>query len=597
MPLTMTKRIILSLLLCTGPLALSAPAPSTVKAAAGPASGPGDAEFMALADRYIDKLYLPTQPSTATALGVHSYDDQLEDYSKAGMNRLTERLQHWEARLTAVNMANLSETVRGDHALLLSNVRSTLQSLTVLKPWQYNPDVYSSGITSSAFTLMERNFAPAEQRLRLLVAREAKMPAVLAAARINLSHPPKVYTEIALEQLPGLIGFFSKDVPLAFKDVTDSALLEQFSTSNAAVIKALTEYQQWLQNDLLPKSDGDFRIGTDNFQRKLALDEMVTTPIDQLLALDLANLHANQAEFARIAKELEPTKTVREVLAELAANHPPPDQLLSAFKDTFKGLVSFINAKHIITIPSPIPPLLEETPPFMRATTFASMDTPGPFEPTAKEAYFNVTLPEASWSDERVAQFMAQFSYPVINAVATHEAYPGHYTQFLWMFNVHDRVRKIFGANSNVEGWAHYCEQMMLDEGLAQALFPTDLRQQKFLRLGELQDALLRNARFYVGIKLHTTDMSLEDAVDFFVNEGYQSPAVGLVETKRGTSNPTYLYYTLGKLEIMKLRKDVQAKLGKHFNLQTFHDDFMKEGSPPIQIVRRAMLHDDSPAL
>ena len=137
----------------------------------------------------------------------------------------------------------------------------------------------------------------------------------------------------------------------------------------------------------------------------------------------------------------------------------------------------------------------------------------------------------------------------------------------------------------------------MLDEGLAQALFPTDLRQQKFLRLGELQDALLRNARFYVGIKLHTTDMSLEDAVDFFVNEGYQSPAVGLVETKRGTSNPTYLYYTLGKLEIMKLRKDVQAKLGKHFNLQTFHDDFMKEGSPPIQIVRRAMLHDDSPAL
>jgi len=597
MPLKMTPRIILLLLLCSGPLALSAPAPSAKKSATGPASVSSDAEFMTLADRYIDKVYLPTQPSTATALGVHLYDAQLEDYSKPGLTRLAERLMHWEARLAAVNTSKLSEAVRGDHALLLNNIRSTLQTLTVLKPWQYNPDVYSSGITSSAFTLIERNFAPAEERLRLLVARENKMPAVLAAARVNLSHPPKVYTEIALEQLPGLIGFFSTDVPLAFKDVTDNTLQKQFATSNAAVIKALNDYQQWLQNDLLPQSDGDFRIGKDNFQRKLALDEMVTTPIDQLLTLDLANLHANQAEFARIAKELEPTKTAREVLAELAANHPPPEHLLSAFKDTFKGLVSFINTKHIITIPSPIPPLLEETPPFMRATTFASMDTPGPFEPTAKEAYFNVTLPDASWSDERVAQFMAQFSYPVINAVATHEAYPGHYTQFLWMFDVHDRVRKIFGANSNVEGWAHYCEQMMLDEGLAQALFPTDVRQQKLLRLGQLQDALLRNARFYVGIKLHTTDMSLQDAVDFFVNEGYQSPAVGLVETKRGTSNPTYLYYTLGKLEIMKLRKDVQAKQGKHFDLQRFHDDFMKEGSPPIQIVRRAMLHDDSPAL
>ena len=285
------------------------------------------------------------------------------------------------------------------------------------------------------------------------------------------------------------------------------------------------------------------------------------------------------------------------MLAELASQHPLPDQILETFRANFKNVIGFIDAHHIITIPSKVEPKVVETPPFMRAITFASMDTPGPFEPQAKEAYLNVTLPEPSWPSKRIQQFMAQFSYPVITTVVVHEAYPGHYVQFLWMFDVHDRVRKIFNANSNVEGWAHYCEQMMLDEGLAQNLYPDDSRKQKFLKLGQLQDALLRNARFYVGIKLHTTDMTLAQAEDFFVKEGYQSQAVGVVETKRGTANPTYLYYTLGKLEIQKLRADVAAREGSKFDLQHFHDDFLLQGAPPIKIVRRAMLGDDSPAL
>ena len=192
---------------------------------------------------------------------------------------------------------------------------------------------------------------------------------------------------------------------------------------------------------------------------------------------------------------------------------------------------------------------------------------------------------------------MAQFSFPVIGSVATHEAYPGHYVQFLWMQKVHDRVRKLLGSSSNAEGWAHYCEQMMLDEGLAQALYPNDARQQKWLKLGQLQDALLRNARFVVGIKLHTGEFTFDQGVDFFVNEGYQSRAVGTVETTRGTADPTYLYYTLGKLQILKLRADVEAKEGSAFNLEKFHDAFMQQGFAPIKIVRRAMLGNDSPTL
>jgi len=569
-----------------------------VAGAAKPADmAASDRAFAQLADQYFDTFYLPTNPSAATSYGVHEYDGKLEDYSRAGIDVEVKALKGWEQRVEAIDPASLSLYVRGDRDLVLNNIRSALLTLQSIRPWEKNPDFYSSGITSSAFTLMERKFAPPETRLRDLISRERQMPAALLAARANLVNPPKIYTEIALEQLPGLIRFFQHDVPSAFADVTDAALKKEFAASNGAVIKALGEYQAWLKDDVLPKSHGDFRIGAKAFREKLKYDEMVDLPLDKLVALDEANMKANQAEFARVAKELDPDKTPREVLAELAADHPAPDKLLDTFRSTFDTLIGFIQSHHIITIPSTVRPTVEETPPFMRATTFASMDTPGPYETKATTAYFNVTLPEQDWPKQRTDEFMAQFSYPVITSIATHEAYPGHYIQFLWMHKVDDRVRKLLGSATNAEGWAHYCEQMMLDEGLAQYEFPKDRRQQLLLKLGQLQDALLRNARFIVGIKLHTGQMTLDQAKEFFVEQGYQSPAVGEVETKRGTSDPTYLYYTLGKLEILKLRADVEKKQGAKFSLEQFHDDFMQHGFAPIAIVRREMLHDDSPVL
>ena len=556
-----------------------------------------DKSFTRLADSYFDTYYFPTNPSTATSQGLHTFDSKLEDYSRAGIDANVKALQQWEARVNAVDPASLGEFVRGDRELVLNNIRSTLLTLQTIRPWQKNPDSYSSGITSSAFSLMERKFAPPDVRLRALIAREQQMPTALGEARKNLDNPPKIYTQIALEQLPGLVHFFQNDVPSAFTDVTDAALKKQFADSNAAVIKALLDYQTWLQKGVLPRSHGDFRIGAATFRDKLKYDEMVSTPLDQLIAIDMANMRQNQQAFADVAKQLDPGKTPRQVLGELASDYPPPDKILDTFRDTFSHLIAFINQKQIITIPSDVRPIVEETPPFMRATTFASMDTPGPYETVAKEAYFNVTLPEADWSKQRTQEFMAQFSYPVISTIATHEAYPGHYIQFLWMHHLDDRVRKLLGANTDVEGWAHYCEQMMLDEGLAQFEFPNDKHQQLLLRLGQLQDALLRNARFIVGIKLHTGQMTMDQAIDFFVKEGYQSRAVGEVETKRGTSDPTYLYYTLGKLQIMKLRADLAAKEGKDFNLMQFHNAFMQQGFAPIKIVREAMLHDSSPTL
>ena len=188
-----------------------------------------------------------------------------------------------------------------------------------------------------------------------------------------------------------------------------------------------------------------------------------------------------------------------------------------------------------------------------------------------------------------VEDYLKMFNRGVITSTSIHETYPGHYVQFLWVQSAPSKVRKLLGASSNSEGWAHYCEQMMIDEGYGAG----DLK----LRLGQLQDALLRNARYIVGIEMHTGQMTFDQAVNFFATEGYQTHESGLIETKRGTSDASYLYYTLGKLQILKLRADLEKKEGANFSLQQFHDNFLKQGFPPIKIVRRALMGDDSPTL
>jgi uncharacterized protein (DUF885 family) len=561
-------------------------------------SSPSVAAFRAMADQYFDEVYFKYSPTGGTLAGFHQYDAILEDYSAAEVESEIAAQHAFEKKFAAVSDAGLDPVSQADLTLLRNNIQSALLALETIRQWEKNPDVYSGGITNSAFSLMERKFASPDERLKSLVAREKQMPAVFEAARKNLKNPPHIYTEIAIAQLPGMIRFFQNDVPLAFKDATDAPTKAEFAKTNADVIAALQGYQEWLKTDLLPRSKGDYRIGAATFEKKLHYDEMVDTPLDKLLAIGFADLHKNQAEFNRIAAEVDPSKTPRQVLEELGADHPAPENLLQSFRDTFDGLISFIRQKHIITIPSDIRPILEETPPFMRAITFASMDTPGPFEKVAHEAYFNVTLPEKDWTAQHTSEYMASFNIGTIVSTSVHEAYPGHYVQFLWVPDAPSKVRKLLGANTNVEGWAHYCEQMMLDAGYGQpGTGAKDARQARLLHLGQLQDALLRDARFIVGIQMHTGTMTFDEGVDFFVKEGYQSHESALVETKRGTSDPTYLYYTLGKLEIMKLRADVQKKQGDSFSLQQFHDNFMRQGFPPIAIVRQAMLGDSSPAL
>jgi hypothetical protein len=550
-----------------------------------------------LADDFINQ-YLAFSPTASTQVGIHIHDAELDDYSAASIAKQVVWLQQFEKRVLAFDAKALNPTEAADREILLNNIHANLLELQVVRTFIKNPDTYSSGAAASVYVIMSRKFAPADERLRSVIAREKRFPRFFAEARANLKDVPRIYAEIALEQLPGTIGFFEKDLPSAFADATDPAVKSAFAESNAAAIKQLREYQNWLKSDLLPRSHGDFRIGAETFSKKLLYDDMVSTPLDRLLEVGMADLHKNQAEFQRIAKEVDPSKSPSEVLAQLQSMHPAPSDVMQSFRNTFDGLIAFINSHDIITIPGDRKPTLQQTPPFQRATTTASMDAPGPFEKVATEAYFNVTLPQPGDSPEDVTGIMAGLNVGTIISTSIHEVFPGHFTQYLWEKRAPTKLRMLLSANTNVEGWAHYTEQMMLDEGYAQpGAGAKDLRESHLIRLGQLQDALLRDARFIAGIQMHLGKFTLEQSREFFVKEGFQSRRIADIETKRGTSDPTYLYYTLGKLQILKLREDLRKKQGAAFSLVKFHDDFMSQGYPPIAIVRRALLGDSSPTL
>ena len=544
--------------------------------------------FDQLVDEYFD-FHFQFHPSDGTLNGFHQYDHKLEDYSAKAAAAEVAGLNDFKIRFEKLSTLTLTDDTIADRQLVINSIDARLLELNDIQMWKKNPDMYSSGASNAIFVLMARNFAPAEERLRATIDRENAALANFAAARENLKNPPKVYTEVALQQLPGIIGFFQKDVLDAFSSVTGPKLLAQFKTSNDAVIKALTDYQNYLQNDLLPVSNGDFRIGAENFRKKLLYEEMVDIPLDKLLEIGYANLHENQKRFKEVAAEIDPKRDPKDILADLEKDHVRPDQLLQTFRDVLASERDFIKQKQIVTLPSMEPPQVKETPPFLRALTTASMDFPGPYETKAPDATFNVTLPDPSWDATKTEEWMEGFNRGVIVSTSVHEVYPGHYTQYLWLKSAPSKVRKLLISNSNMEGWAHYTEQMMLDEGYGNG----DLK----LRLGQLEDALLRNARFIVGIEMHTGKMTMEQAREFFIKEGQQVPPVAEEEIKRGTSDPTYLVYTLGKLQIMKLRQDYHAMRGDQYSLREFHDTFMKQGPVPLKIIREKMLGNNSPTL
>src|SRR5262245_45584922 len=315
--------------------------------------------------------------------------------------------------------------------------------------------------------LMKRNFAPPVERLKSVTARLAGIPAVLQSMRANVARPPKEFTDLAIRVSRGSVGFFQNDVARWARESagSDSAALAAFAAVNDSVVKAMTAAADWLEKDLAKRSTGSFAIGAKAFSDKLRYEEMVDLPLDQILALGEENLREDRAAFLAVAQIVAPGKTPAEAMATLEADHPSKGTLLEATRATLEGTRQFLIDHQIVDIPSEVRPIVAETPPYARVGTFASMDTPGAFETNAAEAFYYVTPVEADWDATHAEEHLRLYNRAVMNIITIHEAFPGHYLQFLYVKQFPTKTRKLLYANTNVEGWAHYGEQMIVEEG------------------------------------------------------------------------------------------------------------------------------------
>jgi uncharacterized protein (DUF885 family) len=531
---------------------------------------------------------LQLYPERATHLGDHRFDDRVDDVSARGIDEVIQHAKKWIALFGADDAKDLSPANEADREWLLAHTDGELLWTEQVRSYQRDPEMYLP--TAAVNALIKRDFAPAEVRMRSVTGREVAALKNLEAARSNLKPAltPKVFVDIALQQMPGTIGFFNNDVPLAFAKLSDGPDKQAFVKANANLVAAIQDYSQWLKKDLMPKASGDYAIGAEAYRRMLNDADMVDIPLDQLEQVGIKELARLRDEFQKTAALIDSKHSPAEVMSSLSRVHPDANEVLPTVSAGLASIRSYVIAHHIATIPSDVLPMVRETPPYARATTFASMDSPGPFEKTP-EAFYYVTLPDPSWPAAKKDQLLAFYSAPSISDTSVHEVFPGHYVQFLNNRHNPDIVRLIYGSGADIEGWGLYCEQMMLDEGLHDS-------DPKY-RLAQLQMALMRSCRYLVGIRMHTQGMTVEQAAKFFEDNAYQTPHNAMVEALRGTGDPGYLRYQLGKLMILKLREDVRKQQGAAFDLGKFHDAFLKQGAVPIKLIRRAMLGSDGPLL
>jgi uncharacterized protein (DUF885 family) len=544
--------------------------------------------FKGTINRFIEEE-LTLYPERATALGDHRFDARVDDDSAGGIARIVSHAHRWGKIFHAFDRNSLSPNSEADREWLSANIDGELLRTETMRLYERDPGMYLP--TRAVNELIKRNFAPANVRMRSVTAREKGALANLKAARTNLraEHVPQVAIDIMLQQMPATLTFFKTSVPQAFDKVPDGLDKKAFLEANLQVISAIDGYGTWLRTVLRPQVRGTYAIGADAFRRMIYDEDMVDTPSDKLEQIGEKELRLLQTQFAATARLVDPKHSAAEVASALGRDHPAANQVISSVTARLGSIRAYVMSHHLVKIPSSVAPIVAETPPYMRATTFASMDSPGPFEKTG-EAYFYVTLPDPAWPEEKQEQLLAFYSPPIVSDTSVHEVYPGHYVQFLVNRLNPDLVRKIYHSGADAEGWALYCEQMMLDAGLHK-------RDPKF-RLAQLQMALLRACRYLVAIRMHTRGMTIAQATVFFEKNGYQNHHNAEVEALRGTDDPGYLRYQLGKLMILKLREDLQRKQGVAFSLGKFHNDFLSEGAIPVPLIRHAMLGASSgPAL
>jgi len=466
----------------------------------------------------------------------------------------------------------------------------------VLKAYTRNPMTYARSMDLNIY--IKRNFAPFPERVRSIINILQQAPAIFAAARANLDPVlPKPFVETAIQVTEGSAEFLAKDLVQALQELKEPALMAEFRAANQRAIEELGAFAKWLREEKLPRSNNDFALGQARYAQMLREGELIDLSPDKILELGLNELHREQATLAEAARKIDPSKKPIDVLKQIQKDHPTAESLIPDTRKNLEAIRQFLIDKHIITVPSEVRARVEETPQYDRATSFASMDTLGPFEAKATEAYYYVTPVESNWTPEQKEEWLTAFNYYTTDVVTIHEAYPGHYTQFLCLnASRANRIEKIFSSYAFVEGWAHYTEKMMLDEGFGPNM-PAAAKQEGAIvaakyRLAQSDEALLRLCRLCCSIKLHCQGMTVDEATRFFQENCYYEQKPAHQEAIRGTFDPEYLYYTLGKLQILKLRKDWQKQEGQAYSLQRFHDEMLRHGAPPLRLLRALMLKD-----
>lgn len=558
---------------------------------------PQDAEYEAVAEEYV-KTYLAAHPLQGTALGFHEYDGKISDYSRLALDAELSRLRRFDDRLAKFDPAKLSPRQSIDLRILQAAVKRELFQMQDMSTFERNPMVYARAGDVNVY--IKRNFAPLEDRLRSLVAVESQIPNIMIAARTNLDEKlPKPFVELAIQIARGSADFLKKDLVAAVSGLKDEQLRVAFQAANRKAANALSDYATWLEREKLPKATLDFALGEEKFGRFLAQTELVDLPPQKILEIGMTQLKAEQEAFAEAAKKIDPDKPATEVFKQIQSEHPASDKLIPDIAKELDKLRKYVLNRKLVGIPSEVRAKVKETPQYLRATSFASMDDPGPFEKRATEAYYYVTPTEENWPAQEKEEWLTAFNYYTSDVVSIHEVYPGHYVQDLHLnASSASKVEKIFGSYAFIEGWAHYCEKMMIDEGFGgpsnSSPSEEDLKRAAKYRMAQADEALLRLCRLCVSIKVHTQNMSIDEATKFFEDNCYYQPKPARQEAMRATFDPGYLNYTLGKLQILKLRDDYKAQQGDEFSLQKFHNELLSHGMPPIRLLREIMLKDKS---
>jgi len=529
--------------------------------------------------------YFERHPTFAAGAGRHEFDGRLPDWSPEGLAAAAAWLKAERARAEEFDPATLDERRAFEREMLKVVVDSDLFWLEAAEAPRRNPIYYAGPIDPSLY--LTRDYAPLPQRMRAFVSYARSVPQAAAQVRANLLTPmPRAYAELGEMTFGGLAGYLESDVPPLFAAVEDAALQEEFRTATAAAAQALRDLGAWFHEQIPPAGTdaGDFRLGADLFSRMLRETERVDVPLDELEAAGRRELERNLAAFREACAAFAPGLSPAEVLAKVNARKPAGGPVEGARRQ-LAGLRRFVEEHGLVSIPGEEEALIEEAPPYQRWNS-AYIDIPGPYDRHLPSIYY-IAPPDPSWTAEEQEQYIPNEADLLF--VTVHEVWPGHFLQFLHSNRAESEMGRLFVTYGFTEGWAHYSEEMMWEAGFGDG--------DPYLHIGQLQNALLRNVRYLVALGLHTGTMTLEEAERMFREQGLQDPANARQQANRGTFDPGFLNYTLGKLMVRKLRADWTATRGGRAAWREFHDRFLSYGGPPVPLVRGAMMGETGDVL